>query len=295
MKQASSSLLTHWLLSLCLLASLGSVARAQTIELYAELDADQTFASSPAVGFASITVDTSINRLDYHLEFSGLLSAQVSAHFHGPANPGQSGGILHSIGVGNPKIGVWNYDEADEADIIAGRIYINVHTSGIPFGEIRGQVCPRPIEGCQCDGAAAPCGNPDVDSGCANSTGQGAEASISGLPSVILDSLAIEMSDLPASQFGIFFAGMNEVSLPFGDGLRCVGGSLFRFPVINTGAAGTVTLGPGIAAYTAANFPALGVVDAGEVWGYQFWYRDPTGPCGSFFNTSESVRVTWTP
>ena len=55
------------------------------------------------------------------------------------------------------------------------------------------------------------------------------------------------------------------------------------------------TLGPGIVAHTLANFPASGQINSGDTWNFQFWYRDPTGPCGFAFNLSNAVSVTIAP
>ena len=67
-----------------------------------------------------------------------------------------------------------------------------------------------------------------------------------------------------------------------------------RFSVQNGGDQGLFTEGPGIVAFT----QDLGVachIDPGETWHFQGWYRDPFGPCGSAFNISNAVSVTFTP
>ena len=40
----------------------------------------------------------------------------------------------------NPMVGAVLINEAMEADLIAGKLYINLHTPAFPNGEIRGQV-----------------------------------------------------------------------------------------------------------------------------------------------------------
>ncbi len=35
--------------------------------------------------------------------------------------------------------------------------------------------------------------------------------------------------------------------------------------------------------------------DAGETWYFQGWYRDPMGPCGTAFNLSNGLAVTFAP
>jgi flagellar hook assembly protein FlgD len=59
-----------------------------------------------------------------------------------------NGGIVFTLPLDSPKIGVWNYSQALESDILAGNIYANVHSSLSPTGEIRSQFeSPSPAVG----------------------------------------------------------------------------------------------------------------------------------------------------
>ncbi len=283
--------------SLGLALAMASSASAQ--EFYSEIDAIQETPpnGSTATGTATLTLDTAANTLTYNIVFSGLTSAELFAHIHGAADPGVPAGIKHVLPMGSPKIGTWNYMEADEADILGGRMYINIHSSMFSGGEIRGQICPAPIQYCQCDTASGPpCANDDADSGCRNSTGSGADLDFSGLPSVILDTLKLTATQVPPNQNGIFFMGPNQpAAAPFGDGLKCVGGQLFRYlPPQSSGATGTLTLGPGIVARS-QSFALAGHIESGDTWNFQAWYRDPMGPCGTGFSVSEAVSASFTP
>ena len=67
-----------------------------------------------------------------------------------------------------------------------------------------------------------------------NSVGSGALISWFGTPSLEADDFHLLMTDAPSNQFMVFYYGAGQVSLPFGDGLRCVGAGgvgTFRFPV----------------------------------------------------------------
>ena len=69
------------------------------------------------------------------------------AHFHGPAAPGQPAAILHDISpspspLGSPKNGCVTLSAQEEKDLKKGLLYINIHSSIAPNGEIRGQVLP---------------------------------------------------------------------------------------------------------------------------------------------------------
>jgi hypothetical protein len=286
---------TFPLLSVVALVSFGAAAQGQTISLYCELDGAQAATTSPSTGSATLTLDTAANTLDYTLQFSNLIGTEISAHIHGPADPGEDGTILHGIALGSPISGVWNYPEVFEADILGGRMFINVHSDFIPFGEIRGQIAPTPRTTCECAGLGA-CGNDDAGAGCANSTGSGAKLSFSGLPSVILDTLRLDVSGLPPAATAIVFMGpLPSAPLTFFDGARCVTGHLFRFPVRQASAGGELSEGPGIAAFAGGAFQLLGQIAAGDTWHFQCWYLDPGGPCGTSANTSNALEIDFTP
>lgn len=95
---------------------------------------------SAGSGNGIITVNTTTNVLHYDLRYTGLGSAENAAHIHGPAARGVIGGVLVALPAGSPKVGDWNYPEAQEANILGGLTYINVHTANFGGGEIRGQI-----------------------------------------------------------------------------------------------------------------------------------------------------------
>ena len=75
--------------------------------------------------------------------------------------------------------------------------------------------------------------------------------------------------------------------LPFGDGLRCVGGNVGRRGVMTADANGEASWGPGLA--------SAGGHAAGDITYLQVWYRDPASPCGSSFNLSNGLELTFYP
>jgi len=119
-------------------------AHAETVSKVALLTGSQMNpeVATDARGCARITIDTNANELDYYIAFSGLSSAETAAHIHGFAGPGSAGlaPVIHPLPAGNPKVGTFNYDEADEADILDGLSYIVIHSSNNPGGELRGQI-----------------------------------------------------------------------------------------------------------------------------------------------------------
>ncbi len=107
--------------------------------------------SPTATGFGVYLLDPSQDILTYCIFYDDdqLTSLETGTHIHGFAGCGQSATALHTIsddinGVGSPKFGVWAYgsDPQDEAEILAGLTYVNIHTADNGPGEIRGQIYP---------------------------------------------------------------------------------------------------------------------------------------------------------
>lgn len=95
---------------------------------------------SNGVGTGVFVLDTVNNTLSYNITFSGLTSNETGAHIHGPVDSMTNTGILFPLASGSPKIGVWNYSQDQENDILAGNMYVNIHSTNYPNGEIRGQI-----------------------------------------------------------------------------------------------------------------------------------------------------------
>jgi hypothetical protein len=68
-------------------------------------------------------------------------------HIHRGA-PGVNGPILFDLGDPvSPIVATWTgMTPADIADLLAGDLYINIHTAGRPAGEIRGQILSRTVD-----------------------------------------------------------------------------------------------------------------------------------------------------
>jgi hypothetical protein len=71
----------------------------------------------------------------------------VQMHIHQGA-VGVNGPILFDLGDPvSPVEATWTgMTPAEVADLFAGNLYINIHTSGRPSGEIRGQILPRTVD-----------------------------------------------------------------------------------------------------------------------------------------------------
>ena len=146
-----------------------------------------------------------------------------------------------------------------------------------------------------CFGQGCPCDNDDPHAGCANESGRGAFLATCGSTSVATDDLMLTTTNLPLGSPTQLVMGDATRSAPFGDGLSCVtGGALgrFRYAVKDTVRSSQVTYGPGVVAISRGRFGASGHIVAGQTWHFQAWYRS-AGPCGSGFNTSNAVAVTF--
>lgn len=159
--------------------------------------------------------------------------------------------------------------------------------------------CETPLDTfCFGDGSLAPCpcGNQGVrHHGCRNSVEPlGAVLGASGSPAN--DSLVLTASRETPNALTILLQGSEELLgvNPFGDGLRCVGGTLVRLDTRNAVAGTVIVPGPGessIMTRSAARGDPLGT---GSVRRYQTYYRDVNAFCANgTFNVSNGVRVVW--
>ena len=98
--------------------------------------------ASAGKGTADIDYDAATKKLTWKLTYSGLSGPATAAHFHGPAEPGKNAGVVVAIpgATASPAEGSATLTDAQAADLMAGKLYVNIHTAASPGGEIRGQV-----------------------------------------------------------------------------------------------------------------------------------------------------------
>ncbi len=97
--------------------------------------------SSQGKGELSAELETVERVLVYRAHFSGLSGAPTMAHFHGPAAAGANAPPVVAVkDPTDPISGTAILTPAQEADLLAGKWYFNVHSQTNPGGEIRGQV-----------------------------------------------------------------------------------------------------------------------------------------------------------
>jgi hypothetical protein len=122
----------------------GSLALAETVKMKADLKGATEVppTESKGTGAAAVTYDSADKKLTWTVTYSGLSGPATAAHFHGPAEPGKNAGVAVPIPnqASSPVNGSATLTDAQAADLLAGKYYVNVHTAANPGGEIRGQV-----------------------------------------------------------------------------------------------------------------------------------------------------------
>ena len=98
--------------------------------------------ASAGKGTADIDYDPASKKLSWKVTYSGLSGPATAAHFHGPAEAGKNAGVAVAIpnATASPAEGSATLTDAQAADLVAGKYYVNIHTAANPGGEIRGQV-----------------------------------------------------------------------------------------------------------------------------------------------------------
>ncbi|HMA37433.1 MAG TPA: CHRD domain-containing protein, partial [Chloroflexia bacterium] len=94
--------------------------------------------SSPATGVGTFFLDAS-GTMTYLVTYQNLQGTFTASHLHNGA-PGQAGPIIQPLNSGNPIQGSFTWNPAYTGSLLAGNIYVNIHSSVFPGGEIRGQL-----------------------------------------------------------------------------------------------------------------------------------------------------------
>lgn len=152
---------------------------------------------------------------------------------------------------------------------------------------------------CAGDGSGAPCpcnneSAPGSGTGCVSSIGVGGRLDATGVASVAADTYVLAANSMPGTSTALYFSGTASVNAgagqAFGDGLRCVGGTVRRLgAVANVAGASTQ---PNVAQPTPLSLrdPVL----PGAVRDYQVWYRNAASFCtDATFNLTNAWRVVW--
>lgn len=101
-------------------------------------------ASTTATGTGLVVLNAAETSIDVSVSFSGLSSNQTAGHIHGDAPRGAASGVVFNVGSTGTTSGTFNFTQAvspvQVASLKAGLWYFNIHSTGFPGGEIRGQI-----------------------------------------------------------------------------------------------------------------------------------------------------------
>lgn len=126
------------------LSAVAFAAPASAEKLKATLDgkSEVPATTSSGTGMADLNYDAASKKLSWTVTYSGLSGPATAAHFHGPAEPGKNAGVAVAIpnAASSPVKGEATLTDAQAADLLGGKYYVNIHTAANPGGEIRGQV-----------------------------------------------------------------------------------------------------------------------------------------------------------
>jgi CHRD domain len=119
------------------------------VKFFADLSAEEQSATtiSPGTGRAEFSLERENLRLSWKVTYSKLTSAATGAHIHGPQRPGTNAGIqvdLAPKGLNSPLQGSAILTDAQLEYLLAGRMYVNIHSVAYPPGELRGQIQRHP-------------------------------------------------------------------------------------------------------------------------------------------------------
>ena len=163
---------------------------------------------------------------------------------------------------------------------------------GIPYCAGDG-LDPAVTTPCPCANVGSP------GRGCANSTPASRGANLFALGTVSPDTVSLYSTSMPNPTLMVFLQGNQSVSsgVPFGDGIRCISGTIVRLGVRNAAGGASYPL-PGDPPITARSAARGDPIAPGTTRNYQAWYRDAVpgfcpSPPGGDSNVSNAVRITW--
>ena len=142
---AISSRMTLAGVSILALLAMPSIASAETITYKVNLKSSEEVPPNPSPATRPLwkrTYDTASKQLSYTANYSGLAGNATMAHFHGPADAGKNAPVVIPVqgSVASPIKGTATLTDAQAAELMAGKLYFNIHTEANKGGEIRGQV-----------------------------------------------------------------------------------------------------------------------------------------------------------
>lgn len=122
--------------------ALATPALAEMMNFKANLSPTEEVPPTNSKGSGSVTAtyDTGSKKLTWKGSYSGLTGPATAAHFHA-GEKGKNGGVAIPIAPAtSPMEGSATLNDQQASELMAGKLYVNVHTAENKGGEIRGQL-----------------------------------------------------------------------------------------------------------------------------------------------------------
>jgi hypothetical protein len=116
-----------------------SGAQAASVSLAAHLLGSSMVPPTPSDAFAEaqFSYDSAAHALEYYVNYDGVAPSKVD--LHGPATAGDK--MVLDIPLSESPIGgTVKLTPGQESELLAGRMYLDIHSQKYPDGEIRGQI-----------------------------------------------------------------------------------------------------------------------------------------------------------
>ena len=120
---------------------MASAARAESLSLVAHLlgGGNVPANKSDAFGEGQFTYDTATRQLDYYVTYDGIAPSRID--IHGPAGPGENALMVANFPLWeSPVTGKVTLTPEQGTALLAGRLYVDMHSQAFANGEIRGQI-----------------------------------------------------------------------------------------------------------------------------------------------------------
>jgi hypothetical protein len=131
--------------------SAATVSAQTTFEAFLSGAGENPTNSSTATGFGTVVLSADQSQITVNENWAGLTGGPATAsHIHGPGGVGTNANVLFPFsGVPSATSGsipqqVFSITAQQVSYLFSGYLYMNVHTSVYPGGEIRGQLVPVP-------------------------------------------------------------------------------------------------------------------------------------------------------
>lgn len=230
----------------------------------------------PGDGFAYVSSEGSDEILRY-IEATGAFDVKLVSD--DPATPGdETGGLDAPTGMGiGPDGALWvaslNTNEVKRYDLASGTYLDDPVSAGSGGLALPTYLLFRPRTRPTCAGLP-------------NSTGDVATLVGDGSTSVSANRLILRSHRGPANRGAVLLLSTTTASIPFGDGVLCLGS-----PFIRAQASTFNPLGVAEFALDLTASPIAGMILPGSTWQAQVGFRDPGGPQGFGFNTSNGLEA----